>query len=242
MLIQTPDGRNVLVDAGDGDSAEDTVAYLKRCAVRRIDLLVITHPHIDHIGGLPRILEEFGVSEVVDTGCPHGSRTYREVLSSIEERRIGYRLAAESPSLHISKNVGFQIIWPPKDYAPSGDSELNDASIVMRVAYKDVSVLLTGDIQLEAEGRILADNPDLQCTILKIAHHGSAGSTSNELLQLTKPEFAVISVGADNPYHHPARRIITSLKATGADLYRTDEDGTVVFATDGRRVQVTTER
>lgn len=242
ILLQTPDGRNVLVDAGDRDSADEVVRYLDRNGVDRIDLLVITHPHMDHIGGLPRVLERFGVARVVDAGYPHGSRTYEEILSSIDSRRIDYRLATSSQHPRVSKKVSFDIIWPVKGYAPSGESGLNNGSVVLRVTYGDVSLLLPGDIQYEAEGEILEARRELQSTILKVAHHGSQDSTSNEFLQVVRPEYAVISVGAENQYGHPGRATLRRLKAIGSVVYRTDRDGAVVFTTDGKAVQVATER
>lgn len=241
-LLQTPDNRNILVDAGGKDTAEDVVQYLKRQGVSRIDLLVITHPHDDHIGGLPRVLEEFGVSMVVDTGSPHGSETYRKILENIDARRIDYRLAKEWPSLQISRCISFDIIWPPEGYAPDGNDALNNSSIVIRVKYGETSLLLAGDIQSEAEDFLLADRQDFQSTILKVAHHGSDDSTSNEFLQVVQPEYAVVSVGIDNPYGHPSSALLRRLYATGAHVYRTDHNGTVVFTTDGKNMQVAAER
>jgi len=242
ILLQTPDGRNVLIDAGDRGSAGDVVRYLERNGVGRIDLLVITHPHMDHIGGLPRVLERFGVAKVIDAGYPHGSQAYKEVLSSIASRRIDYRSAAASPSPRVSKDVSFEVLWPPNGYAPSGEAGLNNGSVVLRVAFGDVSLLLAGDIQHDAECRILAARRELQSTILKVAHHGSPDSTSSEFLQVVQPEYAVISVGAENAHGHPGRATLRRLNASGAAIYRTDRDGNVVFTTDGKMVQVATER
>ncbi|HUV05327.1 MAG TPA: ComEC/Rec2 family competence protein [Armatimonadota bacterium] len=242
ILLQTPDGRNVLIDAGDRDSAEDVVRYLDRHGVDRIDLLVITHPHMDHIGGLPRVLERFGVSQVIDAGYPHGSQTYKEVLSSFQARRIDYRRGSAYQRPQVSKSVSLDIIWPADDYVPSGEAALNNGSVVVRATYGDVSLLLPGDIQSEAEDRILAARRELQSTILKVAHHGSQESTSNEFLQVVWPQYAVISVGAENQYGHPGRAVLRRLNACGAAVYRTDHNGNIVFTTDGRAVQVATER
>jgi len=242
VLVQTPDGRNVLVDAGDESSGDKVVNYLLDKGVHRIDLLVITHPHSDHIGGLPRVLDEFGVSRVLDAGYPHGSRTYADVLAAIESRKIDYKTVQDYREPEVGPQVSFELLWPPADYEMGSESELNNGSIVLRLKYGSVSVLLTGDIQDEAEGKLLADHQDLQSTILKVAHHGSEYSTSNEFLQVVKPDFAVISVGANNDYGHPAKDTLERLAASGAQVFRSDENGTVVFTSDGTNVQVDTER
>ena len=242
ILIQTADGRNVLIDAGDVDTADAVADYLLKNGVHRIDLLVITHPHSDHIGGLPRILERFGVSAVLDPGLPHGSQVYREVLSTIESRRIVYKRAAQGERMGVGSDLTMEVLWPPSDYAVYGDDMLNDGSVVARVQFGDVSFLFAGDIQREAEGRLLASGQNLESTVLKVAHHGSDSSTSNEFLQVVKPAYAVISVGADNEYGHPARSTLRRLSAIGAKVFRTDEQGTVVFTTDGRTVEVISAR
>lgn len=240
-LVQTPDGRNVLVDAGDESSGDKIVDYLLTKGVHRIDLLVITHPHMDHIGGLTRVLAEFGVSRVLDTGYPHGSKHYKDILSIIESRKIDYRLARDMRKPDVGTLVSSEVLWPPIDYEAGRDSELNNSSIVLKLTYQNVSILLTGDIQNESEGQLLANQQDLKSTVLKVAHHGSEYSTSNEFLQVVKPDYAVISVGRDNSYGHPHKDTLERLSAAGAQVFRTDENGTVVFTTDGTNVQVDAE-
>jgi len=241
-LIQTPDGRNVLVDAGDEAHGDEVVRYLTASGVNQIDLLVITHPHSDHIGGLPAVLESFGVSRVLDTGCPHGSQTYKAVLATIQARKIDYRLACDLRKPSVCGNVTFEVLWPPPEYQPAGEEGLNDGSIVLRVEYGGIGVLLAGDIQKDAEGKLLASGHVLESAVLKVAHHGSESGTSNELLQLVKPAYAVISVGADNSYGHPSRSVLDRLAAIGAQVYRTDEQGAIAIITDGKTVQVRSER
>lgn len=241
-LIQTPDGRTMLVDAGDQDHGDRLVSYLLSKGVRRIDLMVITHSHADHIGGLPSVLEEFGVSKVLDAGFAHGSMAYDTVLRTIESRRIDYTIADDQVRPQLGTQVSIDVLWPPKGYRVESESALNDGSVVLRVRFGAVSVLLTGDIQSEAEGRILADQHELQSTIMKVAHHGSEYSTSNEWLQVVKPEYAVISVGEGNEYGHPAQDTLDHLIAASIRVYRTDMNGTVVFETDGTNVRVNLER
>lgn len=240
ILIQTADGRNVLIDAGDVDAADAVTDYLLTNGVHRIDLLVITHPHSDHIGGLPQVLEKFGVSEVLDAGLPHGSLAYKEVLSTIESRRIAYEKAVQGARVGVGR-LTMEVLWPPTGYEV-GEDMLNNGSVVTRVQFGDVSFLFTGDIEKEAEGLLLASGQDLESTVLKVAHHSSDSSTSNEFLQVVKPVYAVISVGANNEYGHPAQSTVRRLSAIGAKVFRTDEHGTIVFTTDGRTIEVITAR
>lgn len=241
-LIQTPDGRTMLVDAGDQEHGDRLVAYLRNKGVGRIDLLVITHPHADHIGGMPSVLEAFGVSKALDTGFAHGSAAYETILSTIESRRIEYVLADESVHPQLGTQVSIDVLWPPKGYRVESESALNNASMVIRLRYGTVSVLLCGDIESDAEGKILADEHELRSTVMKVAHHGSEDSTSNEWLQVVKPEYAVISVGEGNPYGHPAQGTLERLLAAGATVYRTDLNGSVVLDTDGTNVRLNMER
>ena len=241
-LVQTADGRNVLIDAGDVETANDVTEYLLRNGVHRIDLLVITHPHSDHIGGLPEILDKFGVSEVLDAGITHGSQAYRDVLSTIEARRIVYKQAVQAAKVGVGRDLTLEVLWPPKDYSVGSEEMLNNGSVVGRIQFEDVSFLFTGDIQGEAEGLLLASGENLESTVLKVAHHGSDSSTSNEFLQVVKPAYAVISVGADNEYGHPAESTLRRLAAIGAKVFRTDKQGTIVFTTDGGTVEVMTAR
>ncbi|MHB0997808.1 MAG: ComEC/Rec2 family competence protein [Armatimonadota bacterium] len=242
VLIQTPDGRNILVDAGPSESSDDVVDYLTSNGVQRIDLLVITHPHSDHIGGMPDVIDRFGVSSVLDLGYPHGSQKYKEVLSKILSRKIQYSTPSEWVDKQIGSGVSFHLVWPDSDNLKYNKSDINDLSIVLRLSYGKISFLLTSDIGTDVENIILSKNDKIRSTVLKVAHHGSAESTSNEFLEAVKPSFAVISVGADNSYGHPSEKTLRRISAIGAELYRTDLDRSIVFITDGTSVEVESNR
>ncbi|MDH7482076.1 MAG: ComEC/Rec2 family competence protein [Armatimonadota bacterium] len=239
-LIRTPDGRNLLIDGGDQNAADKVIRYLSQQGIRRIDLLIISHPHADHIGGLPAVLDNFGISCVVDPGCEHGSPIYEMVLRKIEERRIDYRLVGKDQMPIISKDIHLDLFCT--EFGGDTDSELNNSSVVALIRYKNVGVLLTGDIQYQAEAQLLAAHRNLKADILKVAHHGSADSTSNEFLEVVKPAYAVISVGSENEYGHPARSTLRRLNAAGVKVFRTDRDGDVIFSTDGEWIDVVTSR
>lgn len=227
-LIRTPDNRVVLVDAGNADRSDHLIWYLSRQGVPRIDLLVIAHSDEDHVGGLPAVLDRFGVSEVLDAGGTSGSATYEQVIASIRQRRIDYKTVTEERRPSVSNGVEFEVIWPLK--GGTGDP------IVLRFSYKDIGFLLTGNLSPESEAQLLAEYHDLRSTVLKVASHGSNGTTSNEFLQIVKPEYAVISADPESESAQPDKETLGRLSAAGAQVFRTDENGDVVISTDGRRV------
>jgi competence protein ComEC len=227
-LISTPDNRIVLIDAGNADRSDHLISYLARQGVPRIDLLVIAHSDEDHIGGLPAVLDRFGISEVLDAAGPSGSATYEQVISSIRQRRIEYKTTAEERKLNVSNCVDFEVIWPLE--GGTGDP------IVMRFGYRDIGFLLTGNLSPESEARLLAEYHDLRSTVLKVANHGDSGATSNEFLQIVKPEYAVISADAESESAQPGEETLDRLSAAGSKVFRTDKNGDIVISTDGRRV------
>jgi len=235
ILIETPEGRNVLIDSGGPQTSGAVLEYLAAQNIEHIDLIVISHAHPDHIGGLPGVLSAFGVSRVLIAGDPESDPLYGSVLRCMEGRRIRRLIARQGDMVSLGRGITGRILWPPDRYGGSED----DSSIVLRIVYKDVSVLLTGDIGLAAEGELLASNEELKSTILKVACHGSEGSTSNEFLQCVQPEYAALSAGIDNP---PAGPVLRRLNATGVQLLRTDRSGAIIFKTDGDRVIVETSK
>lgn len=227
-LIHTPDERNVLIDAGSADRSDHLISYLERQGVDRIDLLVIAHSDEDHIGGLLAVLDRFGISEVLDAAGASSSATYEQVISSIRQRRIEYRTVAEDRRPNVSNCVDFEVLWPLE--GGMGDP------IVMRFDYKDIGFLVTGNLSSEAEGRLLAEYHDLRSTVLRVASHGDSGTTSNEFLQIVKPEYAVISADAESQSAQPDQATLDRLSACGSKVFRTDTNGDVVISSDGRRV------
>lgn len=230
-LIQTPDNRNVLVDAGSADTSDHLVSYLSRNGVRRIDLLVIAHGDRDHVGGLPRVLSRFGISGVLDAVEPPAGREYEQALADIRHRRIDYKRAGETPSLGVSNCVDIEVVWPIETQKRS-----RGEPVVLRLGYRDIGFLLAGNIKPLSEGYLLAEYHDLRSTVLKVANHGNSGTTSNEFLQIVKPEYAVISADSESEAAQPDEKTIGRLSAAGSKVLRTDKDGDIVISTDGSRV------
>lgn len=234
ILLQAK-GKNVLVDAGERSQGSTVVDYLKRHHVRQLDLLITTHPHSDHIGGVVEVLKNLNVKRIIDSGKVHTSQTYLDYLRLVEKMGIPFEVASFQ-KVSLSPEAELEIIGPVKDYA-----NLNDSSVVAKVTIGSVSILLTGDMERAAEKDLLALT-NLKASILKVGHHGSRTSTTEEFLHAVSPRIAIISVGALNSYGHPAEEVLSRLHKSGALVYRTDQHGTVVITTDGRAYSVITEK
>lgn len=234
ILIRSPVGKTMLVDAGDTDAGSRVVADLQTAGVTGLDAAVATHAHADHIGGYQAILSHFTVGTFYDPGYPATSSTYEKMLTTIGQKRIRFVTPTAGQTIDLDPNVWIDVISPDGN----NTGEIHDNMLVLRMKYGTVSFLLAGDMPDTLEQRIASS---LQpTTILKVGHHGSQTSSSAAFLAATRPKVAIISVGAGNSYGHPAAGTLSRLRAIGATVYRTDRDGTVTVTTDGNTYSVTT--
>lgn len=233
ILVQFPDGENMLVDAGTRNAGPIVVNYLQSHHVSKIDLLVASHPHEDHIGGMENVLSSFTVGKVWDSGYNHGSRTQQRFLQTIQEKGIRYG----KPKAGFSQNMGqarIDVLSPVRELSGT-HSDANNNSVVLRVSYGKISFLLTGDMEGEERDTVRTFP---RTTVLKVAHHGSRNGTDGYFLSQVKPQIAVISYGVGNSYGHPHAEALAALKSAGVRIYGTGENGTVIIITDGNTVSV----
>lgn len=231
--------KNILIDAGEKNTYDLVNEYLRRQNVKVLDLVIATHPHTDHIGGMPKVIEEFQINkllmpelkeEVIPT-----SRTYEKFLLAIKNKNI----APERPIPGTSFNVGeliFEVLAPNKQY-----DDVNNNSIVVKMTFKNTSFLFTGDAEKESENDMMNNNFNLEADVLKVGHHGSKTSTSSAFLRKVNPKYAVVCVGEDR-YNLPKKITIDKLTKRNIKVFRTDCNGTVVFSTDGNKISVFTEK
>lgn len=229
-LLMGPDF-TILVDAGRHDK-NDVVPYLKEQNVQYIDLLIGTHPHADHIGQFPQVLEYYQVYEVWLSGDLHTTLSFERALDAIENTDAKYNepRANETYSFGSAK---IEIIHPKNI---KGD--LNNGSIVLKLRFDKLLFLFTGDAELNAEHEILERGHDLKAHILKVGHHGSNSSTSELFLKKIDPKVAIYSAAQDNSYGHPHPNVIDRLQRAGVDIYGTDVNGTIVLTTDGNAYEI----
>lgn len=235
-LIQCSPGGTLLIDGGPGLASDRLINYLAGQAVETVDLLVVTHPHEDHIGGLPDVFAQLVVKQVVDSGVTHTTRAYDAYWDALqhEKRASGCSYhKADGQRISLAANVALTVLGPvgPMD-------SINNSSIVARLDFGQSSFLFMGDALYEAETALLDRGVRLAADVLKVSRHGSYTSTSVKFLDAVDPAFAVISAGADNPYGHPHDQTLVRLGRVGAAIHRTDQDGHVVFQTDGRTIRL----
>jgi len=234
ILLQFRD-KTMLIDAGERGMGERVVAYLESQGVKQIDVVVATHAHSDHIGGLATVISAFPVGRFVDAGQAHPSATYENLLALVEERGIPYTAAERGQAIALDPDLEVLVFNPAVQ--PIGD--INEDSVVLKATYGDISYLFTGDAGKPAEESMAAAGLDLDADVLKVGHHASRYASSAAFLSAVSPAISVIFVGEGNDYGHPHEEVLERLRAAGSRVYRTDLDGTVVVATDGRTLAVT---
>ncbi len=243
ILIQRG-SRQILVDGGPGPQAIN-LALSKKMPFwdRTIDMVVLTHPSADHVTGLVEVLRRYRVRQVLYPEMDFSSGVYDEWLRLLEEKDIDYTHAEAGQRIEFGTAV-IEVLNPLSPPLDGTESDVDNNGMVLRLETGEVSFLLTADIMWEAELELIYSRADLDSTVLKVAHHGSTTSTTEEFLAVVNPQFAVIQVGEDNPFGHPRSEVRDRLEARvgGGNIYRTDEDGTIEFITDGRRLWVRVER
>jgi competence protein ComEC len=237
-LIQF-NNKNVLIDGGEQDMGPRVESYLREHGVSSLDIMVATHPHSDHVGGLITVLNDTPVKQVLDIGQAHPSPIYETFLKLIDQKNIPYKNPQQGQTINLDPNLTIEVLNPP---AALFSDDLNQNSIVLKVSFNKVSFLLMGDAGFEAENSILASGYNITSDILKVAHHGSSSASSLTFLGKVRPAISVIEVGAGNDYGHPAQETLDALQQIGSKIYRTDLNGNIVVTTDGVSYSVTTQK
>jgi competence protein ComEC len=235
ILLRSPEGKSVLIDAGTGSS--DMVAELTGRGVTQIDLAVATHPHADHIGRMEDVLRALPVGVYMDNGVPHTSNLYSDLMAAVEELGIPYMEAEAGQHIQFGDEAAIDVLWPTKTKLRGTRSDLNANSVVLRLTHGDNCFLFVGDAEEETEVRLQVRGLE-QCSVLKVAHHGSDHSSTDRFLGRVQPSIALISVGEHNRYNHPGEETLRRLENHGATVHRTDQQGALRVISDGHTLTV----
>ncbi|MGD2065285.1 MAG: DNA internalization-related competence protein ComEC/Rec2 [Dehalococcoidia bacterium] len=241
ILIQTPSGKDILIDGGP-DLQKISLELSEKLPFwdRTLDLVVCTQPQADHVTGLVDVLQRYKVKQVLEPGVSYNSSIYQEWLSVVEDKGIEYNIARAGQEIDLGNGIELEVLNPPESLFEETSHDVDNNGVVLRLTWGKVGFLFTADIREEAEFELIGQRANLRSTVLKVAHHGSSTSTSRQFLAAVDPEVTVICVGAYNPFGHPSPEVVERLiDRLGEDnVYRTDEDGTIEFITDGERLWV----
>jgi len=241
-LVTSPTGKTVLIDGGPPDAADALVARLSRLG-RPLDLILLSHRHLDHLGGLPRVVREVGTRMFLDAPFPHPSPAYARLLDALAERGVEVKDASRGRAIDLGGGATLTLLGPPEPPLSRTRSDVNANSVVARLQFGATSVLFLGDAEADTERWLLDEQADrLPSRVIKVAHHGSRHSSTVRFVDAVKAEIAVVSASARNSYGHPAAETLERWERAGARVYRTDRDGDVTVTTDGEGVTVTTAR
>lgn len=234
ILIVAPDDKAALIDGGEAGSG--ALQYLQGKGITKLDLVVATHPHADHIGGLPEVLKAIPVAKVVTNGEEHTTATYERFLDAIADAKAEYVEVKRGTALQLG-SLTLDVLHP----AGLGDN-MNSNSVVLRLVHGQVAFLFAGDAESDAEVAIRSSGQALNAAVLKIGHHASRSSSSPQFLAAVKPQVAIYSAGAGNSYGHPHQETLANLANIGAEVYGTDVNGTVIVTSDGNGYSVSTSK
>lgn len=227
IFIQTLEDKRILIDAGDEEAEHTVYSYLKRKGVKKIDVLIATHPDTDHIGSMDYIIDKFKISHFYMPDAKTDSEAFYNLLDSCRDKNLKIEYLTKGDVLKIDSSTTIEIL------SPSTITDKNNLnSIVSLLNYKGYEFLFTGDAEKENESEILSscNLPDIE--FLKAGHHGSSSSSTNEFIEKLKPEAVAISCGYNNDYGHPHRSVLDTFRENGSVVYRTDKNGSLVFYCD----------
>lgn len=233
-------GEYLLIDAGENGHETEVINYLRSMNVDKLDYIIATHQHSDHIGGIPEVLEEFECDNIImprltKAQTPTNS-TYTAFLKAVEASEAKV-IAAKPGLVYAVGGAQFEILGPVTDDA----EDINSMSAVTKVTYGENSFLITGDAETDEEKEIIENGANLDCDVLRAGHHGSTTSSSKDFLNAVTPEICVISCGANNDYGHPHDKALNRIKKHTEEIYRTDICGSIVMTSDGENIDISYE-
>jgi competence protein ComEC len=239
ILVSSPTGRHLLIDGGEAQAARAVLAVLRQRSACPLDLILLTHRHADHLGGLKKVVEQCGAKLFMDSGFAHPSPMYGHLLDALEKHHVPLRQAELGRQIDLGGGAVLTLLGPPQPFIEHSVDSVNANSVVSRLALGKTSLLFAADAEAQAERRLLGSDVAIRSTVLKVGHHGSRTSSTAELLRAVSPRLAVISNAAGDPKHpHPE----TLARLAGTKVVETAQEGTIHLTLDGEKVTFRTGR
>lgn len=236
ILIQS-NNKNILIDSGLPEKRNKLKSYLKKMNTKNFEYVFATHPHDDHIGGMPTVINNFKIKHFYAPKVVTNTPSFFSMVKALKKKNLKIIPAKAYRKIIINNNFFIEILAPNSDKY----EDMNDYSIVLKLTYYNTKFLFTGDAQALSENEILSENIDLSCDVLKVGHHGSKTSSSMNFLRKVNPHIAVISCGAGNNYGHPHIETLNKLESLNCKIYRTDLNGNIIIKSDGNKLSLNTQ-
>lgn len=252
ILVKTSENQTMLIDGGPSNLVLQKLGEYLPALSKQIDIVLLTHPHADHVTGLIEVLKRYNIGAVILSGTDLKTDVYSEFLKIIREKNIPVVIAQAGEAIHFGKNLEFDILSPEQaedlvfnkkseGFSGSGN-DVNDTSVVGKLIFNDFSAMFMGDATSKIENHLLIYGENLKSDIIKVGHHGSKYSSSLQFLKLVLPRAAIIEVGAKNRYGHPSEAALSRLKMSDINIFRTDLSGDIKILSDGFTTNIFTEK
>ena len=235
ILIQV-NNKNLLIDSGPSSNRKELLDYLEKLNIKKLDYIIATHPHEDHIGNMDTIIRRYNIESFYSPKVTHSSTTFENMISSLVDKNLKINILNKGVSgIDLGKNTSVSVYSPLENLYTDN---LNDYSPIIKITFLNNSFLFTGDAEISTENTVLSQNENLKCDILKVGHHGASTSTSHDFITAVNPSVAIISVGKNNSYGHPTPETLSRLNSLNIKTIRTDINGTIIAISDGKNINI----
>lgn len=235
ILIQV-NNKNLLIDSGPSSNRKNLLDYLENLNIKRLDYIIATHPHEDHIGNMDTLIRRYNIGSFYSPKIIHSSTTFENMISSLVDKNLKINILNKGVTgIDLGENTSVSVYSPLENLY---SDNLNDYSPIIKITFLNNSFLFTADAEISTENTVLSQNENLKCDILKIGHHGSSTSTSPDFITAVNPSVAIISVGKNNSYGHPTPEIISLLNSLNIKTIRTDINGSIIAISDGSNINI----
>lgn len=235
ILIQV-NNKNLLIDSGPSSSRKNLLDYLENLSIKKLDYIIATHPHEDHIGNMDTIIRRYNIGSFYSPKVTHSSTTFENMISSLVDKNLKINILNNGVTgIDLGEKTSVSVYSPLENLY---SDNLNDYSPIIKITFLNNSFLFTGDAEISTENTVLSQNLNLKCDILKVGHHGSSTSTSHDFIAAVNPSVAIISVGENNSYGHPTPETLSRLKSLNIKTIRTDINGSIIAISDGNNINI----